>query len=142
MSESSAHRVPRAGLDPITDAETALAVIRLAADRPLQPETIVVTLDHRRCGVHLAVVTRTNSDDDVIDIAERLLEGIEPIDDIDAIIVASVRPDSEGAQLHDADRWLQLDEVAESFGVELVEWFVLGRSVSCPRELTGDPPRW
>ena len=142
MSDCSAHRVPRARLDPITDSATALTLIRLAAADPPQPQTIVVTLDQRRCGLHLAVVNRTNADDDVIDVIERLLDGVEPLIDIDAMVVASVRPGDQGGHLDDADRWLHLDEIAESFGVELVEWFVLGRAVSCPRELIGDPERW
>lgn len=141
MSDSSAHRVPRAGLDPITDADTALAVIRLAVSEPPHHETILVTLDDRRCGIHLAVVHHTDADD-IVDVCERLLEAAEPAGEIDGLIAASVRPGADGPCLPDADRWLQLDEVADSFGVELVEWFVLGRSVSCPRQLIGEAPRW
>lgn len=142
MSDSSADRVPRAGLDPITDAESALAVIRLAVDEPARPKTIVVTLDERRCGVHLAVITRTTSDDDVVDITERLLEGAEPTDEIEAIIVASVRPGCTGPCEHDLVRWSRIDGVAGDFGVELVEWFLIGDTVTYPRELAGVPSRW
>ena len=142
MSDSSAHRVPRAGLDPITDADTALAVIHLAVHEPPEPATIVVTLDHRRCGIHLAVITRTSSDDDVIDIVERLLGGIEPDDEIDAIVLATVRPGSQGSCEHDIERWSMIDDVAYEFGIELVDWFVLGDTIWSPRDLAGVPPRW
>lgn len=142
MSDSSAHRVPRAGLDPITDADAALAVIELAVHRPARHETILLTLDADRCGMHLAVVSSTTSDDAVVDVTERLLDASGPIDDIDGIIVASVRPGCAGPCSHDRERWWLIDDVAMDHGVELVEWFLIGDTVSCPRRLTSDPPRW
>ncbi len=42
----------------------------------------------------------------------------------------------------DVDRWLELSDLAEQAGVELLEWFVIGDAITCPRDLLGEPPRW
>ena len=41
-----------------------------------------------------------------------------------------------------ADRWLDLDEIAERSGVELVDWLVIGDGVNRPRQLVNAPSRW
>ena len=40
------------------------------------------------------------------------------------------------------DRTVQMSEIAELSGVEVLEWFVIDRAVSCPRDRLGEPPRW
>lgn len=176
---SSAHRLPRAGLDPITDAETALAVLEAVIHHPPRSEVIVLTLDDARCGQHVVVVADTESDDDVLEVAERVLDAAAASPVVDAIVVASVRPprpprsaphgdevgdtsdvghhsididdprfgaDLLGPCLDDAEadalRWIELDQIAEEIGIGLVEWFVIGDTVTRPRELADDPPRW
>jgi hypothetical protein len=38
---------------------------------------------------------------------------------------------------------LEAGDLCRSGGIELLEWFVLGRSgPRCPRELFGEPDRW
>ena len=150
MSPTRPHpsRLPRAGVDPITDEATALTLLSVAAS-PNRPETIVVLLDDARCGIGLVVVSDTSDPDAVVEVAERILDPAVHDGRVAATIVATVRPsghddhdDHEHHDLTDAERWLDLDEVADRCEVELVEWFVLGAAVSRPRELVNAPPRW
>jgi hypothetical protein len=61
---------------------------------------------------------------------------------IEAMIVASSRPDGD-VEPDDVHRWLEAGDLCRSGGIELIEWFVLGRSgPKCPRELFGEPERW
>ena len=54
------------------------------------------------------------------------------------------RPPTVSASLPgDIDRWVEANEITETYGIELVEWFVVGPAgVDCPRELLGEPERW
>lgn len=147
MSPTAHHRLPRAGVDPVTTDGVALATVLAAVHLPLRHETIVLLLDDARRGLAVVVVSDTASADAVVAIAERLFDPRAHGARVGAAIVASVRPADSGVEfdaddLADADRWLELDEIAEQCGVELVEWYVLGRDVSRPRELLGAPPRW
>lgn len=151
------HRAPRAGVDPIVDSASALAVIRLAISSPAADETVVLVLDPDRRGRSVVVVQGTRHDDDVVEVVERFAEAIAweledtaPDECPAAMVVASVRR-GRGPEPADADRWLDADAVAETFGVELVEWFVLEAHAGddldrftawCPRDLLAEPPRW
>ena len=42
----------------------------------------------------------------------------------------------------DVDRWLGMCDLADAAGLELIEWYVVGAAVRCPRDLVGMPPRW
>ena len=58
------------------------------------------------------------------------------------MIVASSRPDGD-VEPDDVHRWLEASDQCRAGGLELVEWFVLGRSgPQRPRELFGEPERW
>jgi hypothetical protein len=135
------HPVPRGGIDPIRSADDALAVLALAA--PYGHDTIVILLDADRCGSSIMVVTDTVDHDalfGVIDVcvAATAAHGAP----IEAMIVASSRPDGD-VEPDDVHRWLEAADLCRSGGVELIEWFVLGRSgPQCPRELFGEPERW
>jgi hypothetical protein len=142
-----ATRLPRAGIDPIDCETTALAVVRTAAAWPLRHETIVVLLDDAHCGIGLVVVSGTSDPDAVVEVAERILDPVVHDGRVAAAIISSSRPGDDmrgdgGGVLRDADRWLELDEIATGAGVELLEWFVLGDGLSRPRELVNAPPRW
>lgn len=133
--------LPRAGIDPIDDEATAMAIVRLAAARPARDETIVVLLDHRRCGIGLVVVSGTREPDAILEVAECLLTPDAHDGRVGAVILASCRPGGE-VELADADRWLELDDLARRHDIELLEWFVDGAGLSRPRELVNAPPRW
>jgi hypothetical protein len=141
MSPVSLHRLPRAGVDPIDDDDVALATVLAAVRTPFRSESVVVLLDDARCGLAVVVVTGTDDPDAVVEIAERLFDPGVAGGSVGAVVVASVRPDGS-AELADADRWIDLTELADQSGVELLEWYVLGRGVSRPRELVNEPPRW
>lgn len=144
-------RLPRAGIDAIDDAETALAMIAMAIERPLRDETIVLLLDGARRGRAIVVVSGTEAPDSVVEVVECLTQG-EGCEELGAVIVCTVRPpavaaepiDRPGDEIDDGDvdRWLEMSEIASLAGVELLEWFVVGREISCPRDLLGEPPRW
>jgi hypothetical protein len=136
-----AHRIPRARIDPISDAPTALALIRATAALPPRPETILALLDDAHRGLALVSVDGTTEPDHVLEVVECVTSAELHATGLGGVIVASVRPGGsidEG----DADRWFELCDLTDDAGVELLEWFVLGRAISCPRDLVGVPPRW
>ncbi len=143
------HRLPRAGIDRISSPALALTMLSIAIQRPLRAETVVVLLDDQRRGVAIAVVTDTHRPDDVLEVVECLTNSAAHGGRVGAIIVASVRPaegdrEGRGDELvaGDVDRWLELSDLAEQAGVELLEWFVIGNAITCPRDRLGEPPRW
>ena len=138
----AAHRLPRAGVDPIDDAVAALAVIRVAVHQPPIHETVALVLDGDRTGRTVVVVDGTEHPDSVLDVVEHVAGSIASSGD-GALVVATVRPN--GAPVAgDEDRWLEASDLADDVGIELVEWFVLdGEGTTwCPRDLLGEPPRW
>jgi hypothetical protein len=141
MQFCSAHRPPRAGVDPIDCAESALAVIALAIARPPVAETIVLLLDHERRGMCVTVVSGTTRPDDAVEVAECLAAAGACTGRLGALVLASVRP-GLGALDGDGDRWLEMSDLTSAAGVDLVEWFIIGDDIHCPRDLLGEPPRW
>lgn len=135
------HRIPRAHHDPIDDELTAMSLISLAISRPLRDETVVVSLDRRRCGLGLLVVSGTESGDALFDVLDLISAHADRHDHLGGMIVATVRPDG-GAEPADVDRWLEASAIVHDRGLELVEWFVVGDAVVCPRDLLGERPRW
>lgn len=145
MSDCSARRVPRAGIDPIDGPAAALAVIDLAVRTPAAPESIVLLLDRQRRGLGITVVSDCWFPDDVLEVVECLSGAAGPTGAVHSLVVATVRPDGLDPAAADGDdpmRWLELDRLAASADLELVEWFVIGPHVVCPRELVGEPERW
>lgn len=136
------HRLPRAGIDPIGTADAAFLTVSMAVQRPLRHETIVVLLDDARRGLALAVVSDTTRPDDVIEVVECIAGPAAQGGRVAAIVVATVRPAGTDLVTGDIDRWLEMSDLTEQMGVELLEWFVIGSEVSCPRDRLGEPPRW
>jgi hypothetical protein len=138
------HRLPRAGVDTISCAETALLTLAMAIQRPLRAETVTLLLDDQRRGIAVAVVSGTHQPDDVLEVVECFTRSAAHGGRVGSIIVASVRPDrsDEATTATDVDRWLEMSDIAEQAGVELLEWFVIGGEVTCPRDQLGEPPRW
>jgi hypothetical protein len=138
------HRLPRAGVDTISCAETALLALAMAIQRPLRAETVTLLLDDQRRGIAVAVVSGTHQPDDVLEVVECFTRSAAHGGRVGSIIVASVRPDrsDEATTSTDVDRWLEMSDIAEQAGVELLEWFVIGGEVTCPRDQLGEQPRW
>jgi hypothetical protein len=134
------HPVPRGGIDPIRCAADALAVLALGA--PYGHDTVVLLLDRRRRGCSVMVVTGTVEADALFDVIAICVEGTRRDPDIGSVILASSRPDGD-ARPDDVHRWLEASDQCRAGGLELVEWFVLGRSgPQSPRESFGEPARW
>ena len=138
------HRLPRAGVDTISCAETALLMLAMAIQQPLRAETVALLLDDQRRGIAVAVVSGTHQPDDVLEVVECFTRSAAHGGRVGSIIVASVRPDpaDEATTATDVDRWLEMSDIAEQAGVELLEWFVIGGDVTCPRDQLGETPRW
>ena len=140
----SSHRLPRAGIDAITDDASALALIELLVAAPRRCEVVAVLLDSARRAFSVVSVTQTTDADAVHHVADVIVAAAFRGVEIDAVILASVRPG--GGELDDVERWLTLDEQVGAAGIELVEWYVFdlreGSSVCRPRSLLGDPSRW
>lgn len=136
-------RIPRAHIDPIDNATDALALISLALSQPLRDETVVIVLDHQRRGNVITVVTGTEHVD-LCTIVETFcaVATVEPPCGAAGLIVATVRPNG-ATRPGDVDRWLEASALADTFGMELIEWFVVGPSgPECPRDLIGELERW
>lgn len=135
----SFHRVPRGGVDPIRCAEDALAVLALTA--PYGNDTIAMLLDTRRCGSSIIIVNDTLDPDAMFTVIDTCVEVTVDRDDIDGLILATSRP-GRGVEPDDVHRWLEASDQCQAGGLVLVEWFVIGASIRCPRELLGEPARW
>lgn len=143
-----AHRVPRASIDPIDAPRAALAVVDLAMQHPPTAETIALVLDDDRRGRTIVVVDGTVEPDAVLDVVERVASSIAVTGRTGKLVLATVRPGG-GPFPDDDDRWIEASELADDYGVELVEWFVIGgdrptvgANATCPRDLLGEVPRW
>ncbi|MDX2378795.1 MAG: hypothetical protein QNM02_03440 [Acidimicrobiia bacterium] len=137
------HQLPRAGVDPLDDDATALALLSAVIASPPRSETIAILLDSARRGHSIVVVSGTERPDDllrVVDVLAGALPAQGPATPA-GVILASVRP---GGRLdeRDGDRWFETSDSLAAHGVELVEWFVVADDVNCPRDLLGVPPRW
>ncbi|MET0144849.1 MAG: hypothetical protein ABW328_08710 [Ilumatobacteraceae bacterium] len=141
-----AYRTPRAGIDPVTSATAALAVVQLAMWMPPRFETIALLLDEDHRGRTVVVVAGTEEPDALIDVVERLADSMVGSGHDGALVVASIRPGG-GLEPGDDDRWIEASDLADDAGVELLEWFVVTErpdrtTAWCPRDLLGEPPRW
>ena len=146
QSTSRSH-APHAG-QPIRSAFDAIAVVSLAIHRPLEFETIGFFLDNHARSNTITVVTGTTEPDSVLEVAECLSLAAANSPNLCGLVLATVRPDStphRPATLPgDFDRWIEANSITDAHGIELIDWFVVGRSggVACPRDLLGDPERW
>ena len=139
-------RPPHAG-DPIRSSIEAIAVVSLVIHRPLEAETIAFFLDEAACSYAITVVSGTTEPDAVLTVAECMALAASQLPNLCGVVLASVRPKAVSnlpATLPgDIDRWVEANEITDAFGIELVEWFVIGPAgVDSPRELLGEPERW
>jgi hypothetical protein len=127
--------------DTVSDPLAALLLIEAFVTSPRRPEVVALLLDHERRGMTSLKVNDIGDPESVLGVADSIIMRRDQNERFGAVVLAPVRP-SGSDELDDVERWLTLDETFASAGVELVEWFVLGRSVSCPRALLGEPARW
>jgi len=147
MPRSTARpRPPHAG-DPIRSSVEAIAVVSLAIHRPLEAETIAFFLDDTGRSNTITVISGTTEPDSVLTVAECMAVAASRSPVLCGLVLATVRPKSPpnlpATLAGDIDRWIEANEITETYGIELVEWFVVGPAgVDCPRELLGEPERW
>jgi hypothetical protein len=134
-------RMPRAHIDPIITSHSAQLLLDELLSSPPRHETLAILLDDDRRGVTVVSVDGTVDPDAVFHVVELLVESARWPGVVGSMILASVRPGGCD-DLDDLDRWSELSTQFEEAGFELVEWFVIGNRVSCPRALLGDAPRW
>lgn len=109
---------------------------------PRRHETILVLLDDEHRGISIVTVDNTAVADQVLEAVECFTRPELVGQGLGALLVATDRTPTGGLEPGDADRWFEMCDLAERVGVELLEWFVFGRTISCPRDLVGAPPRW
>ena len=138
MSRScSTRRIPRGYIDPIESRADALAVLSLAA--PFGHDTVAILLDTERRGIGIVVVTGTTDPDAIFGVIDVCVHS--QYRDIGGLILATGRPGGD-MQAADRDRWIEATMHCDDGGIELVEWFIIGEHIACPRDLAGEPPRW
>lgn len=135
------HRLPRGGVDPIVSPYDALRVFIFSMSTPPCAETIALTLDRERRGRNILIVHHTPDPDAMLGIVDMITHSAADDPDVHGVVLATVRPGG-GAIYDDLARWDEADDVCDAAGMELVEWFVLGSTISCPRELCGTEARW
>ncbi len=149
------HRLPRAGVDVIDSAAVAFSMIAHLAARPSRSETIALLLDRQHRGISVLVVSGTREPDAMFDVLDAIVHGARTggADDdgggdrngggaaLGGLVLASVRPGG-GVEPGDLDRWLEASDLLALHDAVLLEWFVVGNQVTCPRDLLGEPPRW
>lgn len=138
------------GPQHIDTASRAIDVFTATNVEPDRPSTMVMFLHADGSGGHLVSVTDTAEPDDVIGVVEALSQ--TRLEFADSMVVASVRPPGrdydepllgDGPMLADDHRrWLEITDIAEHRGIELIDWFVFSRTVACPRAVMGEPSRW
>jgi len=142
MPVSSFGRAPRARIDPIFSAADAMAVFALQMSRPLRHETLVMFLDAERHGSTLVTVSDTTDPFCIVDVAEAMALSAAENVEVDALVIASIRP---GGTLlaGDDDLWLEAADVVDACGLVLIDWLIVGRNgTQSPREQLGMPSRW
>jgi hypothetical protein len=135
------HRLPRARIDPIDTPEAAVSMVSVLMSRPPRFETIVIPLDDQRRGLSVVVVAGTVEPDSFFDILDIVGLAAAGSDEVAGLVVATVRPHG-GVDDRDVDRWLEGSALLGDRGIELVEWFIVGEEICCPRDLLGERPRW
>jgi len=141
----SLHRMPRAGVDPIDSEQAALCVLDMVVSRPLRHETFALLLDEQRRGISIMVVSGTIPFDSLFDVIDVIIDRVVEVEDLRALVLFTVRPPVPGVpdlDELDVDRWLEASAMLDDAGIELLEWFVGGASITSPRDLLGEPPRW
>jgi hypothetical protein len=141
-SSIALRRLCPARIDPINTAYNALStLIGLIGPDPLH-QTAFLLLDRERRAVFTLMGEATDDPNSVLGVVDSITDIACDDNTVCAAVIASIRPGG-GALYSDIARWADIDEQCNHAGIQLIEWFVLGSStVSCPRELSGEPPRW
>ena len=138
FSPHDAHHV-RTAEHVIVDPLDALLTLAPFVIRPARHESFALLLDEQRRGTTIVHQRRALDPDDVFDLAAEATAAADA-NDRGAILLTS-RPHAP-SEPTDAERWSVLDDLFHGCGLELVEWFVDGRTLDLPRSRAGVSPRW
>ncbi|MEO5974241.1 MAG: hypothetical protein ABIQ38_03420 [Ilumatobacteraceae bacterium] len=131
--------VPRAHCDPINSATQALVVFSLAISRPLRPETLVLMMDTHHRGIGLFAL---NNGGNLRSLIDYIVGKCAATNSARALAIATIRPHLH-TQSNLATEWTSSREICQRAGVQLVDWFVVGRQgVHCPRINSHGPDEW
>lgn len=136
---------PTAVPAPIRSDAAAVALLRVAAVTPLEPEVLCFLLDAGGRGSVVLTVSGTHDPNavlDVVDLVGRAALGTSAC----YLVVASVRPDG---LVEPDDDWRldELDQITLGHDLELLEWYVIGpdepvRMVECVGQRDSGIDRW
>jgi len=138
---ANVHRLPRGGVDPIVSIYDALRIVIFSMAAPPCDQIIALTLDAESRGRNILIVNNTPDPNALLGIVDMISNSAAGDPHVHGLILASVRPGG-GVSYDDLDRWDQADDICAAVGIDLIEWFVLGASIGCPRELCGADARW
>lgn len=132
---------------PVRNGAQALRLLAAARSDPARHETLAFLLDADGIGGVVTVISGTEPPDAMLQIVELMCRAGERVPGLCSLVVASVRPHSDvpagDVLAGDVDRWLEASSIAHGFGLQLIEWYVIGRrGTVCPRDLLGEPERW
>jgi len=133
--------IPRAHRDPLRSPFDALLLIMLLLEHDAQNETLVLVLDDARRGIAVMRVTGTGDPDTLLGVVDQVAEASRASSEAAAIVLVSARQCS-AVGIDDMHRWHEADESCADADLELIEWFVVGNEVTCPRVLCGVDSRW
>ncbi len=130
----------------ITSAAEALAVFRSGLSHPASPEVLLIARNAEQQMLMMLVVTDTVEPDHVIEVLHSILQA--SLDTaVDSVVLASMRP---GMPLcvDDALIWWSLQDLADGYGVEIADWYVLTEDyfhtgdAPSPRIFNGEEAQW
>ena len=108
---------------PVRSDDDAVELLALAVTEPMEPEVLCFVLDASGRGSTLFVVDDIHGPDAVLDVADLMCRAAEG-SPARYLVVASTRPDG-GLEPDDDWRFAELDALATSSGLDLLEWYVI-----------------
>jgi hypothetical protein len=130
----------------ITSPADALAVICHGLSHPPSPEVFLIARNADQKMLMMLVVTDTIEPDHVVEVLTSVLPASADTA-VDSVILASMRPGMPIC-IDDALIWWTLQDLTDSYGITLTEWFVLSEDffatgeAPSPRALTGEEATW
>jgi hypothetical protein len=130
----------------ITNAADALAVVCHGLSHPGRPEVFLIARNAQQQMLMMLVVTDTIEPDHVVEVLHSMMH-ISADTAVDSVVLASMRPGMPIC-VDDALIWWSLQDLADSYGITLTEWFVLSEEffttgeAPSPRAFTGEEAAW
>ncbi len=138
---ANVHRVPRARVDRIESHFDALRIVTISMATPAAHQIIAITLDAEQRGIHVLAINETTEPDALLGVVDMIVDSAAYDAEVHGLVLAAIRPGGD-VDFADLGRWNEIDDLCASAGIDLIEWFVLGATISCPRDMCGTAPRW